>query len=88
VKKLTKEKQKKEAYEIFRLIKKPADQAFEVIADPIRKEYQSKIDPALKAYNSIVDLAVKVLEARLREIDEQDIKIIDGKKYMLMKEEV
>jgi len=74
----TKQQQKDEAYVAFRAIRDPALKVYEVIAGS-----------AWEAYKAITDPALKVYEAKCREIDEQvdeDIKIIDGKRYKLIKE--
>jgi len=50
------------------------------------KAYKAIIDPALKIYNGIAEPATEAYDAKLREIDGQDIKIIDGKRYKLIEE--
>jgi len=55
--------------------------------DEARKAYEAIVGPAWKAYEAIVDPAYEAYSVRLREIDEEDIKIIDGKKYKLVEEE-
>ncbi len=50
------------------------------------KEYEAIIAPAYKEYLAIEEPALKEYKAKCKEIDEQeeDIKIIDGKRYKLV----
>ena len=45
---------------------------------------QEQKDRAYAEYNAIREPAYKEYQAKCNEIDEQDIKIIDGKKYKLV----
>jgi len=74
---MTKQEQKDEAYKVYLDIR---DQAF--------KAYKAIIDPAYKAYLAIRDPACEDYEAKCEEIDaqEDEIKIIDGKRYKLINE--
>jgi len=51
------------------------------------KTKEEQKEEAQKAYKAIVDPAREIYLAKLREIDEDDIKIINGKKYKLVEEE-
>jgi len=72
---MTKQEQKNEAYEDYVAIIAPAFKVYEAI-----------IDPTLKAYEAIRDPAYKTYLAKCEEIDaqEDEIKIIDGKRYKLI----
>jgi len=56
--------------------------------DQAYKKYKAINDPAYKKYKAISDPAWKEYKAKCKKIDEQeeDIKIIDGKRYKLIKE--
>ena len=54
------------------------------IQEPALKEYESIAKPALKECVAIQEPAWEEYHAKCREIDEQDIKIIDGKRYRLI----
>jgi len=50
-------------------------QEYQAITEPARKEYQAITSPAWKEY---------VLKCKMIDEQEEDIKIIDGKKYKLI----
>ena len=72
---MTKQEQKNEAFKTYETIR---DQAF--------KTYETIIAPAKKTYLTIIDPAKKTYLAKCEEIDaqEDEIKIIDGKRYKLI----
>jgi len=89
IKKLTNKEQKAQAWETYQAIKVSADEAFEAIEAPAWKTYQAIKFPADKACQAIKVSAWKAYQAKCKEIDEEEhIKIIDGKRYKLMEEEV
>ena len=70
---MTKQEQKDKAYAEYNATKEQAYKKYRAIEEQAFKEYQSIQGPAHKEYQS-----------KCNEIDEQDIKIIDGKKYKLV----
>jgi len=71
---MTKQEQKDKAYAEYKAIMDKAYKKYRAIEGPAFKEYQAIQGPAYAEYQS-----------KCNEIDEQeDIKIIDGKKYKLV----
>ena len=92
---MTKQEQKDKAYTEYNAIEEPALKKYRAIEEPAYKkyraiqeqafkEYQSIQEPAYKKYRAIQGPALKEYQSKCNEIDEQDIKIIDGKKYKLV----
>jgi len=52
--------------------------------DKAYAEYNAIEEPAYKEYQAIEKQAFKEYQSKCNEIDELDIKIIDGKKYKLV----
>ena len=69
---MTKQEQKDKAYEEYLAIQEPASKEYLAIDEPAWKEYEAIIEPAWKEYL-----------VKCEAIDE-DIKIIDGKRYRLI----
>jgi len=55
--------------------------------DEASDTYRKAVDPALKIFDTIRYKAREIYLAKLREIDEKDIKIINGKRYKLIDED-
>ena len=72
---MTKQEQKNKAFKAYEAIMAPAFKTYEAIRDSAYKDYEDTIDQAFKAYL-----------AKCKEIYEQEdeIKIIDGKRYKLI----
>jgi len=84
---LTRKEQIAEAEEKFNAIAKKAKARFEAIAKPHFEAYEALVNPEWEVYKSIVDPERQALYAKLEELGELDIKIIDGKRYQLMEED-
>ena len=78
---MTKQQQKDEAYKLYE----------ETIASA-RKLFDETIDPARKLFDETANPARKLYEAKIKEINEQDIEQdiieVNGKRYQLIEEEV
>jgi len=83
---MTKQEQKDEAYEDYEAIIDQAFKAHEAIIDQAYKTYKAIRDQAFKAHEDMIDQAFKAYLAKCKEIDaqEDEIKIIDGKRYKLI----
>jgi len=84
---MTKQEQKDQAYREYEAIQKPAWEEYETIKEKAYKEYETIISPASREYEAIRILAFEKYQAKCKKIDEQDeedIKIIDGKRYKLI----
>ena len=92
---MTKQEQKDKAYAEYNAIERaafkeynaiiePAYKKYRAIEGPALKEYKAIQEPALKKYRATREQAFKEYQSKCNEIDEQDIKIIDGKKYKLV----
>jgi len=78
MKKLTKQEQKDEAWEAFSAIVNPAKEALDAIVKPAREACQAIEAPAWKAYLAKCD--------EIEQQKDDDIRIIDGKRYKLIEE--
>jgi len=78
MKKLTKREQKEKAWEAYEAIQAPAWKAYQAIEAPAWKAYQAIKDPAWKAYLAKCD--------EIEQQEDDDIRIIDGKRYKLIEE--
>jgi len=78
MKKLTKKEQKAEAWKVYIAIQAPALKAYNAITDPARESYKAITDPAWKAYLAKCD--------EIEQQEDDDIRIIDGKRYKLIEE--
>ena len=81
---MTKQEQKDKAYAEYNAIERAAFKEYNAIIEPAYKKYRAIEGPAFKKYNAIEKQANKEYQSKCNEIDEQDIKIIDGKKYKLV----
>ena len=70
---MTKQEQKDKAYA-----------EYNAIIEQANKEYNAIEEQSLKEYQAIEKQSYKEYQAKCNEIDELDIKIIDGKKYKLV----
>ena len=70
---MTKQEQKDKAYAEYNAIEEPA-----------LKKYRATREQAFKEYRATREQANKEYQSKCNEIDEQDIKIIDGKQYKLV----
>ena len=70
---MTKQEQKDKAYA-----------EYQAIIEPACKKYRATREQAFKEYRATREQANKEYQSKCNEIDEQDIKIIDGKKYKLV----
>ena len=81
---MTKQEQKDKAYAEYNAIIQQAYKKYRAIQGPAYKKYRAIEEAALKEYQAIEKQSYKEYQAKCNEIDEQDIKIIDGKKYKLV----
>ena len=77
---LTKQQQKKEAWEAYTTIADPAFEAYEAIKDEAFKAYLAITDPALKAYQA------KIAEINARPDEVAQIITKNGRRYKLIEE--
>jgi len=77
----TKQQQKDKALKVFDAIRGLAYQAYDAIVDPADKVFDAIVDPALKAY----DAKCKEINEQEEQIEEQ-IMVINGKRYKLIEE--
>ena len=81
---MTKQEQKDKAYAEYNAIERAAFKEYNAIIEPAYKKYRAIEGPAFKKYNAIEKQANKEYQSKCNEIDEKEIKIIDGKKYKLV----
>jgi len=66
------------AYKKYQSIEEPAYKKYQSIEEPAFKEFKAIEEPAYKEYQAIEKQAFKEYQSKCNEIDELDIKIIDG----------
>ena len=81
---MTKQEQKSKAYKEYLSIRERAYKEYEATYEPTKKEYLAIKDKAYKEYEAIQETAFEEYGTKCGAIDEQDIKIIDGKRYRLI----
>jgi len=84
---LTKQEQKNEALKAYNAIQAPAWESYKAIRNPALETYNAIASPAMEAYIAIQAPALKAYLAKCDEIEQQkddDIRIIDGKRYKLI----
>ena len=89
---MSKQEQKDEAFEIYQEAIVPAEKIYQEAIAPAKKIYQKEKAPAEKNFQEATDPFWKTYQEKCNEINNQEaeqedetIKIIDGKKYQLIK---
>ena len=84
----TPQQQRDEASKAYLEILDPAQKAYEAITTPAYGAYEAIKNSAYEAYKTITTPAYEVYRAKLKEINERCVKIIevDGKMYKLIED--